>query len=240
MLAIVSGGVRGPTSLKISEIFASVQGEGISLGEPAVFLRLALCNLRCSWCDTKYTWDFKNYDYDQEVNEQEVSAVLEQLRSFKPRRLIVTGGEPLLQQLSLVRLLAALDPELIVEIETNGTLTPCSALVERVNQWNVAPKLDNCGEPRARRLREDVLTMFAQLDAAYLKIVVENPNEKDEVRRLVARLGWPKQRVVLMPQAGDFSLLKKRLPLVRALARKEGYRWSTRLHVELWQGARGK
>ena len=55
--------------MKISEIFESIQGEGNNAGKPAVFLRTAECNLKCIWCDTKYTWDWKNYDYSKEVNE---------------------------------------------------------------------------------------------------------------------------------------------------------------------------
>ena len=48
--------------LKLSEIFESIQGEGPTAGEPCVFLRLAMCNLHCRWCDTKYTWDWKKYE----------------------------------------------------------------------------------------------------------------------------------------------------------------------------------
>ena len=49
------------------EIFYSLQGEGVTTGIPSVFLRLALCNLACSWCDTRYTWDWEQHDYGQEV-----------------------------------------------------------------------------------------------------------------------------------------------------------------------------
>ena len=56
-----------PTKLKLSEVFESIQGEGPSAGLPCVFVRLATCNLHCSYCDTKYTWDWQNYDYEREV-----------------------------------------------------------------------------------------------------------------------------------------------------------------------------
>ena len=67
--------------MKISEIFESIQGEGINAGKQAIFLRTAECNLKCIWCDTKYTWDWKNYDYAKEVNEisiKEIRKLLEQ------------------------------------------------------------------------------------------------------------------------------------------------------------------
>ena len=99
--------MQHPTqTLKISEIFESIQGEGASAGAPCSFLRLATCNLRCSYCDTKYSWDFKNYDYDTEVELVSVDEVLRRL----PRtdRIVVTGGEPLLQQGALLELLGGL------------------------------------------------------------------------------------------------------------------------------------
>src|SRR4051794_41183262 len=61
--------------LKISEIFESLQGEGVSIGAPCIFVRLAQCNLHCTWCDTKYTWDFERYRYEDEVREQPVAEV---------------------------------------------------------------------------------------------------------------------------------------------------------------------
>jgi len=78
--------------MKISEIFESIQGEGQNSGKPAVFLRTAMCNLTCSWCDTKYTWDWKNYDYEKEVSEQSISMIKNQIISFEPKHLVITGG----------------------------------------------------------------------------------------------------------------------------------------------------
>ena len=61
--------------MQINEIFKSIQGEGPNFGKPAIFLRTAQCNLKCTWCDTKYTWDWKNYDYAKEVKEMTMEEI---------------------------------------------------------------------------------------------------------------------------------------------------------------------
>src|SRR5262245_57463008 len=157
-----------PSIFKLSEIFASLQGEGRSAGAPAVFVRLATCNLHCTWCDTKYTWDWKNYDYDTEVRPVRVADLAEKIRSFAPNRLIVTGGEPLLQQAPLIALFALLPDPIVVEAETNGTIAPLPALIDRVDQWNVSPKLANCGDALSLRIRREALEQLRDTGRAWL------------------------------------------------------------------------
>ena len=95
-------------SVKISEIFESIQGEGTNAGKEAIFLRTAECNLRCTWCDTKYTWDWKNYSYDKEVKEITINDIKQILEKLSIRHLVITGGEPLMQQDDLVELVTFL------------------------------------------------------------------------------------------------------------------------------------
>jgi len=120
-------------TLKLSEIFHSLQGEGVSTGAPCVFVRLAQCNLHCAWCDTKYTWDFERYRYEDEVREQSVAEVAQIANDATSRRLVLTGGEPLLQQRSLKEFFARLAPDITVEVETNGTIWPEAPALSRVN-----------------------------------------------------------------------------------------------------------
>ena len=226
--------------LAVSEQFSSLQGEGASAGEPCLFLRLAHCNLRCRWCDTKYSWDFAQFRFEDEVKLERTEAVAERITSEAPGRLVVTGGEPLIQRAELEALFALLAPELVIEIETNGTLAPGPRLLERVNQWNVSPKLANSGDPSEKRLRPDVLAVFSRSERAYLKLVVADPRELAEVEALVSASEWPRERVLLMPQAATRVELSARGPLVRAAALARGLRYSSRLHVERWDGARGR
>jgi organic radical activating enzyme len=226
--------------LAISEQFSSVQGEGVSAGEPCLFLRLAHCNLRCRWCDTKYSWDFEQYRFEDEVRVEPTQAVAERITAEAPRRLVVTGGEPLIQSSELEALFALLAPELVLEVETNGTLAPSARLLERVDQWNVSPKLENSGDPREKRLRPEALALLAKSARAYLKLVVTGPDDPTEAEELLRAPAWPRERVLRMPQAATRAELAARGPLVRAAALVRGLRYSSRLHVERWDGARGK
>jgi 7-carboxy-7-deazaguanine synthase len=226
--------------LAVSEVFASVQGEGASAGEPCVFLRLAYCNLRCSWCDTKYTWDFERHRFEDEVRFESISEVARRIGALGEPRLVVTGGEPLLQAPALEVLFAELAPALSIEIETNGTLAPSERLLARVNQWNVSPKLAHSGDPAAKRLRFAVLRAFAASERAYLKLVVEHASELDEAEAVILESGWARERVLLMAQASTRLELRERGALIQAAALGRGLGYSPRLHVERWDGARGK
>src|SRR6187431_204705 len=213
-------------TLKVSEIFESLQGEGLSAGAPCIFVRLAQCNLHCRWCDTKYTWDFERYRYEDEVREQSAAELAQIVNAATSRRLVLTGGEPLLQQRALKEFFARLAPDIAVEVETNGTIVPEPAALSRVNQWNVSPKLANAGDPEQFRIRPEALAMLRDSGRAYLKLVVNGDADFAEADSLVARLGWPSDRVLLMPEAANRDQLRARsfavaeaLPRLSARAR---------------------
>lgn len=224
--------------LRISELFASLQGEGASAGEPAVFLRLGDCNLNCRYCDTPYSWDWEHYERQKELSEQDVLEVASRVRSLGPRRLVITGGEPLLQRPAVEELLAQLDGY-VVEVETNGTREPGPLLAHRVEQWNVSPKLSNSGIRQHHRFKPDALAAFRETERAWLKFVVSDVGELSELTELVTVTGWPRNRVILMPQAKDASELELRSGWVAQAALQYGFRFSTRLHLLLWGNARG-
>ena len=223
------------------EIFQSLQGEGVSLGVPSVFLRLATCNLACTWCDTKYTWDWRNYDYDSEVVELTQGQVEERVLSYDCRRLVVTGGEPLLQQAQLVPLVGFLkDNGFAVEIETNGTIAPTPELARNIDQWNVSPKLATSGNSRPRREPQGMLSHFSRLPNTYIKFVLVEPSDLDEVRALVEGYGLARDRVILMPEGRTQAALKERSRWLSVACAEGGYRFSPRLHIELWGDERGR
>ncbi len=231
---------RDVPTLAVSEIFASIQGEGPSAGEPCVFLRLAGCNLRCRFCDTPYTWDYKRYRVEDEVTALTLDDVLGRLVASGQCRLVITGGEPLLQQRTLAALLSRLPGAFYVEIETNGTVLPDAALVERVNQWNVSPKLSNAGDDERARLDPTVLAAFLATERAYLKLVVGSGADLIEAEALRVGAGWPASRTLLMPEAATRAELARRAGFVREEALRRGVGYSPRLHVERWDGARGR
>lgn len=226
-------------TLKLSELFVSLQGEGPSLGEPCVFLRLAGCNLHCRFCDTKYTWDFQTYRYEDEVRVRSIAEVASEIVATGQTRLVITGGEPLIQRRALERLLTLLPETFVVEVETNGTFSPGEALAARINQWNVSPKLENAGDPRDARVVREPLASLVATGRAHFKFVLDDLRDAAEALAIAADLGVDHDRVAFMAQAATRDELHERAPLVAAEALTRGVRYSHRLHVELWGGRRG-
>jgi len=223
------------------EIFHSIQGEGISMGVPSVFLRLATCNLSCRWCDTKYTWDWDNFDYETEVAEIDSSELQSNIQAFKCPHMVITGGEPLLQQAELEPLVASLASEgFTFEVETNGTIIPTPELLRHIGQWNVSPKLRTSGMLPEERLIPLALETFAQLPKAYFKFVIAAESDIDEVCALKEQYNIPPDRVLLMPEGRTPDALERKNEWLSDACLKYGFRFSTRLHIILWGDERGR
>ena len=238
---------KAPT-LKVSrmptgqpEIFLSIQGEGASMGTQSVFLRLGLCNLACTWCDTKYTWDWEHYDYHQEVMELNQEQVKEHILTYDCNHLVITGGEPLLQKRGLQRLVSSLKRKgFSFEVETNGTIQPGAVLEELVDQWNVSPKLSNSGNQIASREVSRALNDFSQLTNAYFKFVISQRQDLEGVSDLVQRYSVPKEQVILMPEGSTTREVRERGRWLAQACIEEGFRFTTRLHILLWGDKRGR
>jgi len=231
-------------TLVVSEVFGpTIQGEGPSCGRLAGFIRLGGCNLGCSWCDAAYTWDAGRFDLRAEMTRQPVEQVAERALQGDPGLVVITGGEPLLHQWQpgwralFGRLLAA---GAEVEVETNGTRVPTPATCATVHRFNVSPKLANGGDPEPLRLRRGVLELFRDTERAWLKWVVATEADFAEAEALVAELAWPRERVLFMPEAATRDALRTRSGLVAEAALRRGFGFSSRLHVELRGGERGR
>jgi organic radical activating enzyme len=151
--------------------------------------------------------------------------------------LVITGGEPLLQQAGLCELIRVSRfefPDLEFEIETNGTIRPLTALLSssRVS-FNVSPKLSNSGNPRDQRINLVALRDFVKAKAIY-KFVVSSPDDLDEIDDLVTQAEIPRRRVYLMPEGTDSETVSRHLTALADLAIKRGYNLTTRLHIILW------
>lgn len=230
------------------EIFASLQGEGPSEGVPCAFIRLSRCNLACVWCDTVYTWRFEGdarphrggLAYDRKANQVTLS-VLEAARMIdrlEPRRLVVTGGEPLLQGAALAEL-ASLLPQHSIEVETNGTVEPHPRFDAYVEQYNVSPKLTHSGNPATLALVPPCMRHWAEESRAYLKFVIAEPADVDEVLFLQRAHGFAAHKVYLMPEGTDSATLRERLEWLEPLAARHGFNVSDRLHIHLYGDTRG-
>ena len=222
------------------EIFYSIQGEGVNIGVPTVFLRLALCNLKCDWCDTKYTWDWDHYEYEKEVRDMSLAAVEEEITQFGCSNLVITGGEPLMQARQMVTLAQSLkNLDYFIEVETNGTLVPPQEFSSLVDQWNVSPKLANSANSVKHREVPRALNYFAGLPNAYFKYVVENPDDIQEIVSLNSTYGIASASTLLMPQAVDSTELLQISGWLVERCQETGFRFSTRLQVLLWGAKRG-
>lgn len=238
--------VTAEPTLSVSEMFGpTIQGEGRSQGLPVVFLRLGLCNLDCSWCDTPFTWDWtgKNgtvYDRAVELRRTPVSEVVAALDALTdyPCRLVVSGGEPLLQQRRLIPGVIERWAPRPVEIETNGTVTPDDRLAGV--QLNCSPKLSNSGIAHDVRIVPDALDKIASMDSTF-KFVVSSPDDLREIEELRAGVlqHVAPHRIYLMPEGVTADTIMSRLEWVMDEAAAAGYAVSPRLHALAYGDKRG-
>lgn len=227
-------------TLVVSEVFGpTVQGEGPSLGRRAAFVRLGRCNLDCTWCDTPYTWDWERYDPAVELHERAVDDVVAEVAAMGVNRVVVTGGEPLLQQRRLLPFLdAAAERVWAVEIETNGTLAPTEETARLVERFNVSPKLANSGVPAERAIVAGALAALMATGKAVFKFVVSEPADLDEVQSLVDDHHLAPVWVMPEGTTPEAVLDGGRRLAEEVIAR--GWQLTTRLHVLLWGNERGR
>jgi len=224
--------------LHVNEIFGvTIQGEGQNIGQPCIFLRLAGCNLACVWCDTPYTWDWKRFDKKIESIPMTIGDVADKLRAFpnNPKHLVISGGEPMLQQSALAELCNILQGEgWYIEIETAGTIAPIAEFAP--NLFTVSPKLEHSGNDMSKRHKPDALKALQARPHAF-KFVVSSNSDFAEVDRLVNDVGAT--NVYVMPLGITEPIVTSRTAELIGGIIERGYKLSTRLHVLIWGNKRG-
>ncbi len=159
------------------------------MGEPSVFLRTWGCSLRCSWCDSSHSYEGLSKWKDvagarQGVNrhpyEKSPHDIAAELMAQPCRRLIITGGEPLLQSVQLEELLRKLGMGWTITIETNGMHT-APRLERYVDLWSISPKLPSSKMP----LNEAVVQYFCSLPQAVFKFVVKDHADIEALKALM-------------------------------------------------------
>ena len=222
--------------MKIAELFYSIQGEGSLVGVPSVFIRASGCNLRCSWCDTPYA------SWHPEGAETALARIFDEVKTYPARHVVVTGGEPLIAP-EIVPLTEGLrELGLHITIETAGTVFAPVAC----DLMSISPKLSNSTPPGDWATRHDHLriqpAVLLELMARYqyqLKFVIEKRADVEEARALVHQLGAVRERVILMPEGVERDRLRERSVWLAEVCKDEGFRFSPRLHVELYGNRRG-
>ena len=220
----------------VVEMYPAIQGEGPTCGRPALFIRLGGCNLRCSWCDSKYANEAATLrTLPQTEPPQLVNKILRYWGTHPLSGIVLTGGEPLLQDSALAEVWSHL-PAIRTEVETAGTIVP-KRLDKHVTQYNVSFKLSNSGNARERCFTEAAY-WFANSEKAYFKFVVTSEEDLREIGGIVREYDLPCGRVWLMAEGTTGEQQRQKLPWVFEEALKAGYNVSPRLHVMAYDARR--
>lgn len=210
--------------LRITEIFASIQGESTWVGLPTVFVRLTGCPLRCSWCDTAYAFTGGE--------SRSLDEVLAEVARHGLKHMCVTGGEPLSQKGCLPLLSALCDAGYAVSLETSGALD-IGAVDPRVS------RIMDLKAPGSGEVERNLYDNIAQLKADdEVKIVLANADDYAWAKQQIATHRLAERCTVLLsPVAGELDpaqlaewIVRDRLPV----------RFQLQLHKILWNDARGR
>jgi len=244
--------------IKINEIFGpTVQGEGAAGGRHCLFVRVAECNLRCTWCDTAYTWAFSQpladklevpvvFPKDENLILMSPELVLERLTTLwsirtKPTMVVFSGGEPMMQASALTPVMEVLNHYgNECHVETAATIIPPEEFDAYVTQYNVSPKLAHSGNRLELRRKPEVLKWFGSTDKAWFKFVMRSPEDFAEIDELVQIAGVNPHHVMVMPEG---VTAEKNMDIAKTLvdgAVERGYGLSYRTHILLWKDVRGK
>ena len=222
----------------IAETFTSLQGEGMLVGVPSFFIRTSGCNLRCRWCDTPYT------SWLPEGERRSVDDLVAEAEGAGVSHVVVTGGEPLLQREIGEVTRGLQEAGLHVTVETAGTVAPdfvCDLL-------SLSPKTVNSDpqgkwRDRHRRLRSDqgpLQELVRRFPEHQLKFVVADGDDLREILEVVDAAGDVEpSRVLLMAEGRNAAEVASKATMVAALCSEHGFRYTPRLHLDLFGDGRG-
>lgn len=227
--------------MRISEIYPSIQGEGVLTGTPSTFVRASGCNLRCWFCDTPYA------SWSPEGEDLSVAEILGRIELLHVDHVVLTGGEPMLFS-EMTPLCAGIrDAGRHITIETAGTLH----LPLACDLMSISPKLSNSAPdaeryPRWHRRHEetrDQIEIVRRLMAEFpyqLKFVIDQPKDGDEVLQYLDRLPHlDRARVYLMPQGTEPETLAEKTEWLSPWAKEHGLQVCQRKHIEWFGFTRG-
>ena len=208
-------GTDDPVLVVADIVGPTVLGQGTAAGRRCTLIRLGGCNLSCSWCDTPSAWDSTRFDLDRILAQWPATQVALTALSCDPALVVVTGGEPLLQQRSpgwpiLLRSLTGVE----VGLETNGTIAPTEETLRGVSWVTVSPKLAHAGDPSWERIKGDVLMTWGQLAYSHdieFVFVVRDSGDVATVNTLVLVHGLPANRVWVSPEGTTTATVVTRL-----------------------------
>lgn len=227
----------------ISEIFYSLQGEGELTGVPSVFVRTSGCNLRCNWCDTPYA------SWNPEGTVMSIDDIVAAVQIHPARHVVLTGGEPMIAK--GIRELAAKLKQLgyHITMETAATIAPdgiacdLASLSPKLRHSAPDDRLDETWRKKHEALRwqPEVVRRWLTEYGYQLKFVVSKLDDVEEIETMLGQLAReiPRAKVLLMPEGVTVEALRARAGWLGELCKARGYRYASRLHVELYGNKRG-
>ena len=230
--------------MKISELFFSIQGEGELTGIPSVFVRTSGCNLRCRWCDTKYS------SWTPEGENVDIEELVEKVCSYPARHVVITGGEPMIAKdvKEFVDLLKQSGKH--ITIETAGTIAPNGIQCDLAS---ISPKLSDSTPEKGEiseewierhdstRIDYNILNEWIDSYEFQLKFVVSRREEINEVKCIIDKIESDilPEKVLLMPEGTDSETIHSRYDILVDLCKENGFRMCNRLHLDLFGNTRG-
>jgi len=169
--------MKGRKFLPVTEIYTGVQGEGIMVGTPCVFLRVSGCNLKCSWCDTKFSWRPKRRMLPSQVNKKLRNILVEK----RLRNIVLTGGEPMLYVSLFDRIFDGFSGDVLICVETNGSIFHWTNVVDF---WSVSPKIDKMNSLYLETLKRFVSSYNGRIQ---LKFLIDT---KDDLKFVKTMFTW--------------------------------------------------
>ena len=249
----------GGPALPINELFESLQGEGVLAGVPSVFIRTSGCNLRCWFCDSYHT------SWEPTHAWMALDEIVDRVEAFDADHVVLTGGEPLIHDEAVTLINRLSERGYHITVETNGTIAPPPET--RIDLASISPKLASStptperppaggdSEPgeaavddwqrrhEADRIDHDALAALIERFGFQLKFVLTGRDDLDEVDSLVDDLRARTETeiedtdVLLMPEGQTREQLAETRQAVAEVAIESGYRYTPRLHVDLWNDA---
>lgn len=239
--------------LSDDKVFYTIEGEGEYVGYPSVFMRLSMCNLTCigfasedspNGCDSYISWTVKN-----KMTFNEVFLLLEEGNFVNKLRdgaiWKVTGGEPLVQQKQLLKLVESfvLRYKFLprIDFETNATIKPDDRWVTDFKAtFTTSPKLTTNGDPEDKTYKPEVLK-WHKANRSGFKFVISKSEDIEEIwRKYVSDdkgINIPSDRIWFMPCCGSREEHIEKAPAVAEYAKALNVKFSPRLHLLLWNMA---
>lgn len=214
--------------MKVSEIFYSMEGEGVEIGRLEVFVRLAGCNLRCTWCDTKYALE--------NGKEMSITEIVRDVRKHPCKSVSITGGEPLVQKkelLELVNQLKALD--YWIQINTNGTIFD-EEIFKLIDLISMDCKCPSSGMRSNLDVLEKTIKLFEP--KSQFKFIISNKKDYEYAKKIVSSFLQKASRVIFQPEWNSRKFAQKIVEFVtrdslsaRVILQQQKKIWGTRRGV---------